>query len=136
MADYASQDTGAKSAVESELQDFLMMEKQRMQVTQQVKHNSSPVREPIPLAHLIILLTLPCLSDPPVQRHLLGEVRGQAQSKVRQQNRDMPHELRGPVHRCQPPDNAALCPGPAEISRRWWWHVRSECLCIARKSGN
>lgn len=51
MADYASQDTGAKSAVESELQDFLMMEKQRMQVTQQVRPNSSPVREPINLVH-------------------------------------------------------------------------------------
>lgn len=29
--------SGGKNAVESELQDFLMVEKQRMQVTQQVR---------------------------------------------------------------------------------------------------
>lgn len=40
MADYESMSSGSKNAVEAELQDFLMMEKQRMQVTQQVRQHN------------------------------------------------------------------------------------------------
>lgn len=39
MADYESMSQATKGGVEAELQDFIMMEKQRMQVTQQVRNH-------------------------------------------------------------------------------------------------
>lgn len=39
MTDFDAMSGPAKNPVESELQDFLMMEKQRMQVTQQVSRD-------------------------------------------------------------------------------------------------
>lgn len=81
------------SKVDPELQEFLMLEKQKAQVNAQVR-KLFDFKEFSSIATFWFRLT-----DSWVQWNMLGQMCWQARIEARQQNRDMSYELCGSLHR-------------------------------------
>lgn len=123
-----------KSGGDAELQEFLMVEKQKAQVNAQVnsKWNTNSVHtlRITSIDHFrVINRMMFSIADSRVQRNLLGQMHRYAGQQIGQQNRNMSDELCGTIHRYVVAGHEPVRPIDTE-KRRPIEHIWFRCSCF------